>query len=265
MTKFFIFYMRQAMKDFWTYETKLPQREEWHLFGKEHILWLLILVGSAALLLLVHRKIGRKHKKETSEKGSLLFWCMAWSALLWQIAQAAYRIILGVYDIATLPLHICSLASYLVFLYAVTNWKWLGEVLYFPTLPGAFLAILFPDWTMYPAISFMSIAGFLVHWSIDMTVLLAMLEGKLCPSVRRIWSPILFLTVYAAVLIPFDHHFHVNYGFLNIPSPGSPLIAIADLFGKGAGYYAGYALIVVACMAAAYGIAFLFGKKRTEK
>lgn len=272
------------MKYFWTYETQLPQREEWKLFGKEHILWLLILVGSAALLLLVHGRVWKKQadgpkfpdktgaiKNENAKKnrkknlGSRLFRFMAWSSLLWQIAQALYRMILGVYDITTLPLHICSLASYLVFLYALTDWKWLGEVLYFPILPGAFLAILFPDWTMYPSVSFMSIAGFLVHWSIDMTVLLAIEEGRLRPSVHRIWSPILFLSVYAAVLIPFDHHFKVNYGFLNIPSPGSPLIAIADTFGSGVGYYVGYALVVAVCMALAYGIVYMRSVVRRGK
>lgn len=241
------------MKYFWTYETQLPAGEKWQLFRTEHILWLVILIGSAAVLLTVH--------KRRKESGSILFGLCAFFSLFWQLAQAVYRIVLGVYDIGTLPLHICSLASYLVFLYAVTKWKWLGEVLYFPILPGAFLAILFPDWTMYPAVSFMSIAGFLVHWSIDMTVLVAMEDGKLRPSVQRIWSPILFLSIYAAILIPFDHHFAVNYGFLNVPSPGSPLIAIADIFGSGAGYYFGYALIVAACMAVAYGIAYVCTKR----
>lgn len=254
------------MKYFWTYETKLPQQAEWNLFGKEHIVWLILLIGSAVLILYLHGRT-RKHdlkrklsSSDASSEKSLLFKIMAWSSLLWQVAQAVYRIVLGVYDIGTLPLHICSLASYLVFLYALTDWKWLGEVLYFPLLPGAFLAILFPDWTMYPAVSFMSIAGFLVHWSIDMTILLAIEEGRLRPSVHRIWSPILFLSIYAAVLIPFDHHFEVNYGFLNIPSPGSPLIAIADAFGSGAGYYVGYALVVAVCMAVAYTIVYIVEK-----
>lgn len=254
------------MKYFWTYETDLPQKSEWDLFGKEHLAWLILLIGSAVLILYLHgrRRQHRSKKKlitsDAQNEKSLLFKIMAWSSLLWQVAQAVYRMALGVYDIGTLPLHICSLASYLVFLYALTDWKWLGEVLYFPILPGAFLAILFPDWTMYPAVSFMSIAGFLVHWSIDMAVLLAIEDGRLRPSVHRIWSPILFLSIYAAVLIPFDHHFEVNYGFLNIPSPGSPLIAISDVFGKGVGYYIGYALVVAVCMAAAYTIVYIVGK-----
>lgn len=253
------------MRYFWTYETKLPSSVSWNLFGKEHITWLVLLIGSAITILWVRERYlkripDRKNTGQSTSKkgaGSALFNLMSFFSLFWQIAQAIYRIVLGVYGIGTLPLHICSMASYLVFLYALTNWKWLGEILYFPLLPGAFLAILFPDWTMYPAFSFMSIAGFLVHWSIDMTVLVALQDGRLCLSVHRIWSPILFLTIYAAILIPFDHHFQVNYGFLNVPSPGSPLIAIANVFGSGAGYYVGYALIVAICMAVAYLIVYL--------
>lgn len=253
------------MRYFWTYETKLPSSVRWNLFGREHIIWLVLLTGSTIAILWSHGQYLKKRSKTSHHGKSLtgktfaspLFNLMAFLSLSWQIAQAVYRIVLGVYGIDTLPLHICSMASYLVFLYALTNWKWLGEILYFPLLPGAFLAILFPDWTMYPAFSFMSIAGFLVHWSIDMTVLLALQDGRLRPSVHRIWSPMLFLTIYAVILIPFDHRFQVNYGFLNVPSPGSPLIAIANVFGSGAGYYVGYAMIVAACMAVAYLIVYL--------
>ena len=64
----------------------------------------------------------------------------------------------------------------------------------------------------------------------------------------------LFCAVYAVVMIPFDRMTGMNYGFLLVPSPDSPLSGIAALAGNGAGYYIGYALLVLGLMAASYAL-----------
>ena len=219
--------------------------EGFTLFGSEHVLWislcLLFIIGGALLF-----RAGSKRLKRC------LVFFSALSSFLWQIAQGFYRLFLRQYSVETLPLHICSLASYLVIVHYFFPKKWLGEILYFPMLFGPWFAILFPDWTTYPAWSFMSCAGFCVHASILLYIILQMETGAIRPSVHRLWAPLLFLTSYAAVLIPFDRRFRVNYGFLAIPSPGSPLVGIARVFGKGVGYYIGYALLVLLVMFCAY-------------
>lgn len=188
----------------------------------------------------------------------------AFAALFLQVIQAVYRIALGVYDVGTLPLHICSIASYAVFLHCLLRKppKWFSEILFFPLLPGAMCAIVFPDWTHYPAFSFMSCAGFLVHGSIVLYVFLRMADGTVCPSPARAWAPALFLADYACVMIPFDRHFNVNYGFLAAPSPGSPLMFIADVFGTGAGYLFGFGLLVFAVMAFCYSAEWVLTRRR---
>lgn len=230
---------------FFAEKDMLPEGSGFSLFGESHLIWMICLsTGIFCLALLFH--VGSRRMK------TFLLWLSALSSLFWQLAQGLYRLILGIYSVGTLPLHICSLASYLVFLHLLYHPAWLSEILYFPLFIGPWFAIIFPDWTMYPAWSFMSCAGFIVHASIVLYILLQIEAGTIRPSLKNIYAPVLFMTIYAAVLIPFDHHFRVNYGFLASPSPGSPLIWIAAHFGSGIGYYAGYALLVFAIMMIAY-------------
>ena len=162
----------------------------------------------------------------------------------------------GMYSKYTLPLHICSLASYAVFAHMLFAEKSviLSELLFFPFLPGAVCALLFPDWTMYPPCSFFSSAGFLVHGAIVIYILLCLSERITTPSVHRWPIVIVFLVLYAGIIIPFDRAFGVNYGFLNTASPGSPLVWLADTFGAGGGYYASYGAVVLGAMAVWYGV-----------
>jgi uncharacterized membrane protein YwaF len=162
----------------------------------------------------------------------------------------------GMYSKYTLPLHICSLASYAVFAHMLFAEKSviLSELLFFPFLPGAMCALLFPDWTMYSPCSFFSSAGFLVHGAIAIYILLCLDERIIAPSVRRWPIPIAFLVLYAGIMLPFDRAFAVNYGFLNTVSPGSPLVWLANTFGAGIGYYASYGGVVLGVMAVWYGV-----------
>lgn len=237
--------MKWLCLTFFAERKDLPSDAGFALFGPEHRIWI-----AACLLFIVAGALLFRKGFQKMRKGVLLF--AALSSFFWQVAQGLYRIVLGYYGIGTLPLHICCLASYLVILHYFYHPAALSEILYFPMLFGPWFAIFFPDWTAYPAWSFMSCASFCVHASILLYIILQMENGIICPSLRRIYAPAIFLAVYAAVMIPFDHHFEVNYGFLNVPSPGSPLITIAQIFGYGIGYYAGYAILVSAVMLAAY-------------
>lgn len=239
-------------KYFWTYETDLPAGTGFSLYGRQHIIWMLVLFLGIMV-------IGGLYKKALAgeKPARRIRFAAAFAAMFLQVIQGVYRIALGVYDVGTLPLHICSIASYAVFVHCLLRKppKWFSEILFFPLLPGALCAILFPDWTHYPEFSFMSCAGFLVHGAIVLYIVLRMADGTVQPSPKRAWAPALFLAVYTVCLIPFDRHFQVNYGFLLTPSPGSPLMFIADIFGTGAGYLFGFGLLVFAVMLLCYALA----------
>ena len=123
------------------------------------------------------------------------------------------------------------------------------------------LACITPDWLDEPPFSFISAIGLLAHGAIILYILLRLKDGTIRPSWKKIWIPAGFLIGYALVMVPFDRHFRVNYGFLITPVPGTPLVLIRNLFGEGFGYLAGYAIFAFALMGLYYAV-FLFIKRR---
>ena len=247
-------------------------------FGWQHLLWLTVLAVSGAAVLY---RGGSGEDGGTEASGGFLRGAPAAAAVL----AAAGSVAAGIHETAeagfgpaSLPLHVCSMAGYGCFLHFLMTdnlrkkvriedlrkkmrtedlrrktgpvLRILSELLFFPGLPGAALALLFPGWTYMPAFSLYSSWEFLGHFGIVLYVLLSIRTGTITPSDRRI--PVLFCILYAAVMIPFDMRTGLNYGFLLLPSPDSPLSAIAGLTGGGMGYYAGYALFVLLVMAGCY-------------
>ena len=217
------------------------------LFGPAHIVWLIICAVSIAAVVAVSGK-----------KDSLfqlrLSWILAIAAIALHFLESGFRILEGSYGIDTLPLHLCALTSYMVIIHRLHPNRVTGELLFCPGTAAALSALIAPDWTGYAPFSVLSLAGFLSHLLIILYVLHAMRTGMITPSVRHWPIPVLYLAAYAAVMIPFDKYFHVNYGFLNGPSPGSVLVPMANLFGNGIGYYLGFAVLVLAGILASYGL-----------
>ena len=225
------------------------------LFGKAHLIWLAIALICIALIYVLNRHLNKRAQL-------CLSWALALLTLLTHLAESGFRIHEGSYNIYSLPLHICALTSYLVFVHRIRPRRALGEILFCPGTLGALAALLAPDWTYYPPFSFMSAIGFIAHIAIILYILQAIWSGLITPSIKRAYIPVLFLAVYALIMIPFDKHFNVNYGFLNGPSPGSVLVPLAERFGYGFGYYAGYSLLVIAGILISYGLYALLTKRR---
>jgi len=245
-------------------------------FGWQHLLWLLVLAaaGAAALSCVPAR-------------------CRAPAAVLavlGRVVPGVCALMDGSYGVASLPLHVCSLAGYGCLAHFLltkasgtgeaagdTDGKpagkhagkpagksaggstgktagkaagILGELLYFPGLIGALMALLFPGWGYLPPFSLLSCCEFLGHFGIVLYVLSGLRSGAIAPSRMRI--PVIFCILYALVMLPFDRAAGMNYGFLLVPAPDSPLSAIASRAGGGTGYYAGYAGLVLFFMACFY-------------
>ena len=226
-------------------------------FGPEHLLWLVILASAGTVLY-------RAAFAESGQNGTVLkervMLAAAVLPVLGRVLPAVYEIRKGIYGPDSLPLHVCSMAGYGCLLHfilsrrACRSVQALSELLFYPGLPGALLALLFPGWGWCKPFSFLSICEFLGHGGIVLYVLLRLRDGGICPSLKRTWIPVLFCALYACLMLPFDLASGMNYGFLLVPSPDSPLSGIAAFAGNGTGYYFGYALLVLGLMAASYAL-----------
>ena len=241
-------------------------------FGPEHLFWLVILAAGGTA---VYRAASVQNGQESTARRDRLLLAAAVLPVLGRVLPAIYEIRKGIYGTDSLPLHVCSMAGYGCLLHFVlyckanrsagggraalaagrlTALSVLSELLFFPGLPGALMALLFPGWGWCAPFSFLSICEFLGHGGIVLYVLLRLRDGGICPSLKRAWIPVLFCVLYACLMLPFDLASGMNYGFLLVPSPDSPLSGIAAFAGNGAGYYAGYALLVLGLMAASYAL-----------
>ena len=225
---------------FFTYGSKLPPDVGFPMFGAAHILWLLI--GTAATVLL-----SLKYKKSPDEDRRLMDKLVGWFlvGLIW--IRTYYLMVVGYMDVYELPLHLCSLAGFLCVIHAYRDADWLGQTLYALCLPGTVAALVFPDWTYYPPIHFITIEGFLFHFGVVAYVVFQLISGRIRPSLRGLWKVLVFLAVAVPPIYFFNKHFHTNYFFVNVPSPGSPLEWFMQAFGD-PGWLLGYAALVLVIM-----------------
>ena len=142
------------------------------------------------------------------------------------------------------------MAVYICVLHAVRGGALTGQFLYAFCMPGAAFALFFPDWRCYPALSFMTLAGFMGHTLIVAYVLMQVCAGDIVPDIRRAPACLGVMLSLAAPVYVFDILTGTNYMFLNWPSPGSPL-ELFSFLGR-PGYIAGYFPLLAAVWAAIY-------------
>ena len=139
----------------------------------------------------------------------------------------------------------------------------MGEFLYGVCMPGAAFALLFPDWTAYPAFSYHSIVGFLVHTLLVGYPLMLVCGGGLRPDPRRLPRCLAMLAALAAAVYVFDRAAQANYMFLLLPAPGSPLEWFARRLGN-PGYLLGYVPMLAGVWVVLY-LPFLIGLRRRRR
>lgn len=232
--------MKNWISLFWTYESEIPAGMGFPIFEKAHWLWLagLLLVS----LILLKLAAGR-----SAVFGEKLAHILGWSLLAMELYRDVVLILIGHYGIYELPLHLCSMAGFLCTLHMLFHKEWMGQVLYTLCLPGAMAALLFPDWVTYPPIHFMTIHGFVFHGTVVLYICLALLRRDIIPSLRALWKPMIFLCVIVPPIYVFNKIVRANYLFINVPSPGSPLVLLEKWFGN-PGYLVAYGAVILLVM-----------------
>ena len=231
-----------------------PEAEGFGRFSAVHGAYLTAAALCALLLCLVCRC-------SDAEKRRLLRRGVASAALALELLRAVLMMITGHYTIGRLPLHLCAMAVYISFFHAFRGGRLTGQFLYAFCMPGAAAALLFPDWSGYPALHFMTVCSFALHILVFAYILMQVPCGDIRPDAKSLPQ---CLGVMLAVAIPvyvFDILTNTNYLFLNWPSPGSPLDLFAFL-GR-PGYLLGYIPLIAGVWIILYLPFVLKNKKST--
>lgn len=220
-----------------------PHGEGFALYGGIHILWLAAAAAICVFLCLLYRRLGEAGRRRT-ERG------LAALLLVGEASRLAVVALTGAMSVAWLPLHFCGLAVFIEAFYVLRPGEVLGDVLYAACMPGALMALLFPDWTNYPPFCFISLNSFLMHALLTAFPLMLVCGGRIRPRARNIPKVFFFLLLLAIPTYFLNKATDMNFMFLNWPSPGSPLMWFEPL-GR-PGYLAGYLPIAAVVWAALY-------------
>lgn len=231
---------RFHLDEFFTYETTLQRGIGFGMFRVGHFIWLAVIFAGIYLVMRWYRRAD----KRTQRKIEIV---TAASMSVWIVIRVIYIAVLHENFLYELPLHLCSMAGILCGIHCITQWEWLGQVLYSLCLPGAVLALLFPNWNFYPAIHFLTMEAFLFHMGIVLYVCMMLQSHGIVPDIRKLWKVIVFMIVVVVPIYFFDKRFNVNYMFVNRPSAGSPLVWLAGWMGD-PGYLVGYAILMILCV-----------------
>ena len=230
-----------------------PEAEGFGLFSAVHGIYLAAAALSALLLCLFYRRSGAENRRR-------LRLVLASSALALELLRAVLLMISGNYTIGRLPLHLCAIAVYLSFFHALRGGRLTGQFLYAFCMPGALAALLFPDWSYYPGLHFMTVCSFALHILVFCTILMQVAGRDIRPDIKSLPQCLGIMLAIGLPVYVFDILTNTNYLFLNWPSPGSPLELFAFL-GR-PGYLLGYIPLIAGVWIILYLPFVLKNKKR---
>lgn len=231
------------MAEYFAFTTENSSGAGFGLLSVWHLLWLLSGAMFIFSMCIVYRRAG-------TEERIWLKRGLALSALFLELLRAALLMAAGRYGVGRLPLHLCGMAVYICAVHALRGGGKTGQFLYSFCMPGAAAALIFPDWSGYPSLHFMTCAGFGIHILLVAYVLTQAVSGGIAPDIRKAPACLGIMLALAVPVYLFDRLAGTNYMFLNWPSPGSPLEWFAFL-GR-PGYVLGYLPILGAVWAVIY-------------
>lgn len=245
------------MKNFFKYVTDLPEGSGFEMFGLCHIIWLILIATFSINFANLYKNAVITGDHSYKDKGTSLNKSVSRILDRKKIrliigflmpAISIYRdtvlILTGHFDRYYLPFHLCGMALWIGAVYCFTGWRFVGVVYVSLCVPGAMSALIFPDWVDYPLWNYMHIHDFISHGLIVGWGICLIVSGEVVPKFIELWMPMLFGFVGIACMMPVNKLLGTNYWFLNVPSPGSPLVMIMNITGEKL-YVPGYILFVI--------------------
>lgn len=213
------------MTYFWTARENVPNGIGFSLYHWQHLLWLVGVVVSVVIAVRLFARLSEK-------QGQRFLQGLVWLMFGMELIKDFVLVITRQFRMAYLPLDLCGLSIFLELIAVYWQNVWLRECVYSLSLPGACLALLFPNWNKLPMMNYFCLHGFLLHGLLVLVPILMLSSGRIRPRARRL--PFCFVCI-ALACIPvalFNQRFGTNFFFLASPSKGSPLVWFEKVFGS---------------------------------
>lgn len=195
------------------------------LFSTEHLITLVLFFGLCLFLIFFRKKL-KPHQ-------NVIKWTIFWILPACEISSHVWRILTDQWDVGDLPLHMCSMSSFLaMYLFLKKNVKGFYVLYFIGSLP-AILAMVTPEMTyVFPHFHF--IEYFLHHSAIPIAVLYFILfEGYRVPF-KSIPFTYLFVNIVAVPIFLLNILLDTNFFYLAAPTDSKTILSF---FGSGIWYY----------------------------
>lgn len=238
---------------FLTKET-IPEGVGFSTFGLTHLLWLLAFAVILTASIIVYKKLDANGKN----KMRIILGALVFAS---EMIKNIVAIAIGDFGVGHLPFHLCGISVVLISFDTVKPTKIVRYFLYYLGIPGALLALLFPNWTVLPCLNFFHIHSFTIHMLLVIYPLILIASGEFLPDIKAMAKCILLLICLAIPIYFINLLCDTNFMFLMEPETGNPL----GLFEKYLGSHLwGFPILLPIVMFIMY-LPILIAKKLTKK
>lgn len=239
---------------FFLTDEQIPAGVGFETFGLTHILWLLAGGLLCAGACIIYRKLpADKRKRMLTVLGICIF--------LLEIVKDLVLTLCGQIGWRHLPLHLCGVNILLIAFDVVKQTKTVRGFLYYFCIPGAALALLFPNWTEVPVWNFFHLHSFMIHILLVLYPLLLVTTGQVPTELKTMLKSVALLVAMAIPVYGLNLLWDTNFMFLMKPDSGNPLEFFEKLLGS---HLWGFPILLPAVLFVMYVPIFL-AKKRKER
>lgn len=213
------------MQFFWCAQEQIPSDIGFSLYSMTHWFWIFgISLGCTLLALCMKKTTGQFQQK--------ILCSLVWTMVLLECAKDMMLIITDQFRPNYLPLDLCGLSIFLELAAVYFAKPFLYELIYSLSLPGAVLALLYPNWNSLPIWSYMSLHSFLLHGILTAIPIMMLASSMFSPNIRRLPICLLCLMAASVPIIWINSMLGTNFFFLARPSKGSPLVWFEKTMGN---------------------------------
>ena len=210
---------------FFMTDGKIPEGVGFQAFGPTHLLWLLAgLILWVGGCLFYRRLSARKQRLALQILGAYIF--------LQEMAKNLVLVFLGEFSWGYLPFHLCGINILLIAFDIFKPVKTVRSFLYYFAIPGAMLALLFPNWTDMPVWNFFHIHSFTIHILLVLYPLLLVTTGQAETDLKAALKGVALLVAMAIPVYGLNMLWGTNFMFLMEPDSGNPLELFEKLLGS---------------------------------
>lgn len=203
----------------------IPEGVGFQTFGLTHILWLLAGLIVCVTACIFFRKLSAARQKTVLKVlGAYIF--------LQEMVKNLVLILIGEFSWGYLPFHLCGINILLIAFDTVKQVKTVRSFLYYFAIPGALLALLFPNWTEMPVWNFFHLHSFTIHILLVLYPLLLVTTNQVATDLKSALKGVALLVGMAIPVYGLNLLWDTNFMFLMKPDSGNPLEFFEKLLGS---------------------------------